>query len=277
MGCGSSKEETDSGEAPARAERGSGNNDSTIQGTSTKKHEWSESRWVDDTKEIWARKIDDLPVHMDVPRLGAKLRILREGEKITREESIDLETLAKPQLVYEVLLTMVEGIEEEEEVAQKIKDEFFNYVNSDGSGDISMQLLSFLKEILTKETKIGRVLKACHQKIVFPAFYSIKSAVYDEMPFKDLRGTWVMSVDVRSGGGIFVNHRKRQRSKAGNAEDAPEFSFEWQLSLQFDQDVNELKEVKVDILSLEVADWLDDEKRKAVTDVFHAHYKIEEE
>ena len=52
--------------------------------TSCQKAQWEESKWRDDTKAIWGRCLGDLPVHMDLPRLANRMRIVnRHGKEVS--------------------------------------------------------------------------------------------------------------------------------------------------------------------------------------------------
>ena len=57
-------------------------------------------------------------------------------------------------------------------------------IDISGKGDISQQLLRFFVDYLPADGRTIKVLKACHQKIVFPGFYHVKSKLFDRMPFK---------------------------------------------------------------------------------------------
>jgi len=72
-------------------------------------------------------------------------------------------------------------------------------------------LLRFLVEVITDKSPISGILRALHQKMVFPGFYSIKNNIFDQLPFKDQRGTWFVTVYLKPNS-IEVRHRKTQVS-----------------------------------------------------------------
>ncbi len=122
-------------------------------------------------------------------------------------------------------------------------------------------------------SKVGRVLRACHQKMIFPGFYYIKNLI-QELPFQDQRGTWVVSVHIGVDF-VEVKHRKIQSGKPKGIEVSiqaaipsspcsqclptflqkgdPEFAFEWELRVRFSRDLEEITKVAVTILELKIA------------------------
>lgn len=128
---------------------------------------------------------------MDLPRLGHKIQVFVEGEQVEVKLK---EGDTKSKMVYSVLLAIADASQEPEETIHYIRTRYDEFVKADGSGDTSQQLKSFLTEVVPHDSRLDHVLSLCHQKIVFPAFYSIKTKLQDHLEFKDKRGSWVLQV-----------------------------------------------------------------------------------
>lgn len=192
--------------------------------TSAHQKEFVASNWEDDTKAIWDRPLSSLSCHMDLPRLGAKMKVYYNDELVEEENDSN-----KMQVVQNIILHIAESCGESPQLIDTIRNRYFEFVHEDGSGDVSQQLKSFLEEVIPEDTKLCNILSLCHQKIVFPAYYSIKKLVHDDLPFKDSRGSWQINVFITPDT-CRVVHSKIQMAKDNvmNNEE-PEFSFTWEL------------------------------------------------
>ena len=128
---------------------------------------------------------------MDLPRLGHKIEVYVGGQRVDMKLQ---EGDSKSKMVYSVLLAIAEAAQEPEETIHFIRTRYDEFVKADGSGDTSQQLKSFLTEVVPHDSRLDHVLSLCHQKIVFPAFYSIKTKLQNQVEFKDKRGSWKLQV-----------------------------------------------------------------------------------
>eukprot|EP00008_Paramoeba_atlantica_P003289 CAMPEP_0201475628 /NCGR_PEP_ID=MMETSP0151_2-20130828/1012_1 /ASSEMBLY_ACC=CAM_ASM_000257 /TAXON_ID=200890 /ORGANISM="Paramoeba atlantica, Strain 621/1 / CCAP 1560/9" /LENGTH=265 /DNA_ID=CAMNT_0047855767 /DNA_START=64 /DNA_END=858 /DNA_ORIENTATION=+ len=222
---------------------------------------WKEDEWRDTVKNIWNREIGQLPVHTDIPRLGSRMKVFDGEGKLTMEDIP--EDTPRAELVQR-LLSSVAGALNDEESLEVVKSKYYEYIDEGGKGDISQQLLKLLVEHFPKSGKTIKILKACHQKIVFPGFYHIKSKFFEQLPFKDMRGTWTMSIHLLENH-YEVRHRKTQIAQPakGASVDDPggEFNFEWELRMDFDSNMKELLEVDVSILSIAYRDDVSEQRK----------------
>jgi len=230
--------------------------------------EFKESNWTGDTENIWGRKLGDLSAHMDLPRLGHKMRIFRNGERVMINPS------TKVGIVHDILTTLTRELEETEEILAVTNEKFYDFVHQDGSGDISQQLLNFLTEYYSESSKIQSVLCLCHQKIVFPAFYSIKSHLFEDLPFRDARASWVVSVYIEPEACTVV-HCKTQLAKEQPGEQEPEFSFSWELVLQLTGErLHKVSSISVRISSITTRAGVPQNRIDAITGIIQKHYEI---
>jgi len=197
--------------------------------TSAHKEEFDDAKWEEDTKAIWNRPLAQLSCHMDLPRLGHKMKVLLNDQPVGKGEE-EMEDAGKMQVVLEILLIIAESCQEKPETVEEIRDRYYQYVNEDGTGDLSQQLKKFLDEVIPEHSKICSILSVCHQKIVFPAYYSIKQRVHDQLAFKDSRGSWNIAVHLTEDTCTVV-HSKVQMAKDSLGDADPEFSFRWELVL----------------------------------------------
>jgi len=201
---GGKKRKTESSEEPS-IESGTGKEKGKGEGRDTKREEESED---DDEKGSEEEEEEE------------KGKEKEAGEEVEEEEEEHEDLLAtknhnnKMELVYEIIATLAQCLGEEKGFQERIKEKYTEYVNEDAMGEESQQLRRFLVEQIGDDSKVGRVLRACHQKMIFPGFYYIKNLI-PELPFQDQRGTWVVSVHIGSWF-VDVRHRKVQAGKPKN-------------------------------------------------------------
>jgi len=234
--------------------------------------EWKEDEWKDKTREIWARDISQLPVHTDIPRLGARMKVYDSEGKPTLEEIPD--SVTRAELVQRLLIAISGSLNDHDSVTAE-KEKYFEFVDDSGKGDISQQLLRFLVEALSGESLTVKVLKACHQKIVFPGFYHVKSRLFSHLPFKDMRGTWSMSIHLLENH-FEVRHRKSQVSQPpkGSPPDdlGDEFNFEWELRMDFNLEMSEMIDVDVRVVGINYRDDVSEDRRSVIENTIRQHF-----
>lgn len=237
-----------------------------------KKKDFNASKWEEDTKAIWDRPLTTLSCHMDLPRLGHKMKIYQNDELVSEPEDVD-GSHSKMEIVRDILSTTAEACGESPELIETIKDKYFDYVKEDGSGDISQQLKSFLEAVIPEGSKLGSVLCLCHQKIVFPAYYSIKQNIFDELPFKDSRGSWLINVYFKDSHCTVV-HRKVQMAKDNVAgEEECEFTFAWELVIELTGELfDNVSQVFVRIPEVTTRDSVSPERASEIQSVFDKYY-----
>jgi len=173
------------------------------------------------------------------------------------------QVLKKEEVIYQVLTSLAYLLDGKDKEKQ-IKTTFANYIK--GSGDMSQQLLLMLGAEVGETSRLMSLLKVCHQKIILPAYYFIKANLFEELPFRDKRGSWRMKIILENDGSVIATHSKRQQSTAGSEND-PEFEFEWSLSIIFDKDMN-INRLKVEIVDLLISKNISNDKRQEIQKAF---------
>ncbi|EFA78551.1 hypothetical protein PPL_09203 [Heterostelium album PN500] len=173
------------------------------------------------------------------------------------------QVLKKEEVVLQVLLSLA-GLLDGPEKEQQIKEQYSDHIK--GVGDISQQLLSLLTNVVLEQSRMMQLLKVCHQKIILPAYYFIKANLFEDMPFRDKRGSWRMKIVFEEDGTVTAVHSKRQQSTSGTEAD-PEFEFEWALSISFDHDM-QISSLKVDVVDLIISKTLPQDKHQEIQQAF---------
>ena len=119
--------------------------------------------WLKDIRDIWNRGFESLPVHSDVPRLARKMRIV-DSDGSVLQNGRDCGSVTVQELVLQLLVVLSEKVETAEFV-ETLQAHYREYVKEEG--DFSQQLLTYLREVVGT-SNVGRILKACHQRVIFP-------------------------------------------------------------------------------------------------------------
>jgi len=234
-----------------------------------------ETRWKDDIVAIWGRPIAKLPVHTDVPRLSKKITVKSDaGDFIFDGTDSKYKATPNSTITKMLLLSFAKAVDDKElRSALKKWDE---YVPE--SGDTGEHLLAFFASVVesTGETPALLVMKAIHQRIIFPAFYCLKDLLQREVgKFKDKRGSWSVDIHITDSGSIVVVHKKRQQAVEVTASNHPEFEFDWELTMKIDLENKSMdKEIKITLSELEVAADVTPTKKTIIEDAVKKYKTI---
>jgi len=234
-----------------------------------------ETRWKDDIVAIWSRDISKLPVHTDVPRLSKKISIKGDaGDFIFDGSDAKYKTTSNTAITKMLLLAFSKAVDDRElRNALKKWEEFVPE-----SGDTGEHLLAFFASLApdAKDTGTLLVLKAIHQRIIFPAFYYLKDLLQKDMgKFKDKRGSWSVDIHVGDNGIVKVVHKKRQQSVNVTLNNQPEFEFDWNLILTIDiKNKTMSKEIIVNLSELDISGDVPADQTKRIRDTFEEHKLI---
>lgn len=261
-GCASTEEDKSTTTVSSFGEDEKDTTASTIQKIAT--------TWQGDTAQIWSRTFDKLAIHTDLPRLAHKMEVIISEDVESSNHSVESakgeelrDSMTQEEVVYYVFCKLGSALESEEQQV-RIKEQFKEYVK--GVGDMSQQILRFLADVVGDDSKIMKVLKACHQKILLPGYYYVKSQIYEDYPFKDYRGSWTIRIVVYSDT-VVVIHRKKQQSNS-EVDGIPDFEFEWELRMGFDKSLSAIQHLSAKVVDMSVNDKLPDEKKQHINSVF---------
>jgi hypothetical protein len=213
-----------------------------------------ETRWKDDIATIWARPIIKLPVHTDVPRLAKKITIKSDaGDFIFDGTDAKYKATPNSTITKMLLLSFAKAVDDKDlRSSLQTWDEFVPE-----NGDTGEHLLAFFNSVVsaTGETPALLVMKAIHQRIIFPAFYCLKDILQKEVgKFKDKRGSWSVAIHITDAGTVEVVHKKRQQAVDLTPSDHPVFEFDWDLALTINLVTKSIdKNIRISLSELEVA------------------------
>mmetsp|Transcript_40864 Transcript_40864/g.102916 ORF Transcript_40864/g.102916 Transcript_40864/m.102916 type:complete len:330 (-) Transcript_40864:183-1172(-) len=179
-----------------------------------------------DVTEKWEKRVEDLPVSVDLPRLARKMVIYDSSNTVILDGGwLDLppEELARVQcavptpttrfqLVRAILLLLARELEPSSEGVIAEKFHSLHLEEPHFGGDISGFLGVFLRTHLGNDSHIVRVLKVCNQSVIAPAVLRLKKTIASKYPFKDVRGAWRIHLHIRSRDEVVVRHMKREMS-----------------------------------------------------------------
>jgi len=232
-----------------------------------------EARWKDDICAIWARPIAKLPVHTDVPRLARKMTVKSDAGDPIFDGTDQKYKLLKDAAVTKVLLLNTAKALDDQELRTQLKN--WDDLVPD-AGDTGQHVMAFFNAVTAAggETATLLVMKAIHQRIIFPAVYCLKDLLQPSVGrFKDRTGSWTVEIQIGDSGKVIVTHRKEQQAVNATAKGEPEFEFEWALVLTIDVLNKALsKDVEMHLSGLSVHADVGDDQRKTVEAAF-AKYK----
>ena len=198
---------------------------------------------------IWRRPLHRLPVHKDVPRLLKGLLVVGpDGAEIFREDGSVRPSEPRTIIaaIRRLALTLARAVDTQS-VVDLIESQFDTYVPQD-TGDVAGALRHFLLESGVPEGALFvQIFKAIHQEIIFPAVMSLRTSIYGQMPYKDLKGEWKVRIDIRPTS-IHVWHLKWEQTH--ELDPAEYFKFCWALDMAFDRRMRAMQSA-----TLNVADY----------------------
>lgn len=196
---------------------------------------------------IWRRPLHRLPVHKDVPRLLKGLLVVgADGSEMYREDGSARP--AEPHTVIAALrslmLTLARHLDALSVVAL-IEEKLDVFLPPD-TGDVAGGLRHFLLESgIPEHSLFVLIFKAVHQEMIFPAVFSLRTSIYGQLPYKDMKGEWKVRIDLRPNE-IRISHLKWEQTH----EPQPEMfaKFCWCLELTFDRRMRSLQGAKLHVV-----------------------------
>lgn len=239
-------------------------------------------RYRDDTGELehgnlaesiqtrWEKPFQSLPVNVDIPRLVRKISVLSNGNRVfsVNEDTIPDPTLSpgnprqETVIIRDFLLTLSSALGDSIERRETMNYRFVEFFGR--SGDASVFLLDFLDKVVGGESSVVKVLKACNQSILAPGILKLKFGVGNHYPFKDVRGSWHIVVDVFPDS-VCVTHTKYEKSM----DDLPNmyFEFNWSMKIAFDRDLTHVTGSSLFIDGVQFGDGVPPKTREKIQHV----------
>jgi len=228
-------------------------------------------------KEIstkWQKPYHTLPVHVDIPRLAKKIIIYGDGEIVhkpqednacnTSSGNLFADLPRQDNTIKDIIVTLSKWLGDSQEQQESISTKYASFF---GSGDPSLSLNEFIEHVVGVDSNVVKVLKACNQSILAPGVLKLKVAVGNQFPFKDMRGSWRIEIQIDSER-VSVTHLKVERSFED--ESTEYFEFAWTLRIVFDRQLTRVLEVQLYIDDVLYGDKMDTSKRRKIREVMGA-------
>jgi len=239
-------------------------------------------RYRDDTGELehgklsdsiqtrWEKPFQSLPVNVDIPRLVRKISVLSNGNRIfsVTEDAIPDPTLSPSNprqetvIIRDFLLTLSLALGDSIERQETLKERFVEFFGR--NGDASVFLLEFLDKVVGGDSAVVKVLKACNQSILAPGVLKLKFGVGNHFPFKDVRGSWHITVDVFPDS-VCVTHTKSEKSM--DEQPSLYFEFNWTMKIEFDRDLTHVIGASLFIDGVEFGDGVQPRTKETILQV----------
>eukprot|EP00753_Platysulcus_tardus_P016560 PLAT5829.1.p2 GENE.PLAT5829.1~~PLAT5829.1.p2 ORF type:complete len:312 (+),score=180.09 PLAT5829.1:29-964(+) len=132
-------------------------------------------------------------------------------------------------------------------------------------GDWELVLTDVLEETVGGSCATVRLLKACTQRLIFPAMFRLKKRLTEKLGWtKDIRDArgWQLHVHLTDEDAPRVVHVRRETSIEPDETDR--FELEWQLQLTFNADVSQLTAVFLRVLAVDCAEGMSEERAAAI-------------
>jgi len=208
------------------------------------------------------KKIADLPLHVDFPRLFSLTTIIGEdGNRIWEQYRSEGENKApaKTDHFYQFFIILSQKLKQSEDY---IKNSFFDFIPQGleiNNNDIPSNLKNFLNS-LGEDNGIVGVLKCINQDIIVPAVTFLKFTLFmAKLNYFEIRGKWEIVIEFKDDG-ITITNRRWERSH-------PElFNFCWEITFFLNKEATALQNTKIEITDIEfVKEIPDEEKSKYIT------------
>jgi len=218
-----------------------------------------------------------LPVHVDIPRLAKKIIIYGDGELVHKPQedtalnnssgNLFADLSRQDNTIKEIILTLSKWLGDSQEQQESISTKYASFF---GTGDPSLSLNEFIEHVVGVDSSVVKVLKACNQSILAPGVLKLKVAVGNQFPFKDVRGSWRIEIQIESDK-LSVTHLKRERSFED--ESSEYFEFAWTLRIVYDRQLTRVLEVQLYIDDILFGDKMDTSKRRKIREVISAFWR----
>eukprot|EP01121_Diplochlamys_sp_Union-15-3_P016471 TRINITY_DN5602_c0_g1_i2.p1 TRINITY_DN5602_c0_g1~~TRINITY_DN5602_c0_g1_i2.p1 ORF type:complete len:579 (-),score=99.91 TRINITY_DN5602_c0_g1_i2:54-1550(-) len=227
----------------------------------TEKYPDVSKTWKGSLIEFFNKDYNNLPIHTDIPRLAKKMCIKIENNVIFSGEE-------EPEdIVFHFFRKLAKALGDEK-AFQFIEDEFKTIVPEDKTNEMSNLLQVFLVKLCENEGNVEpltlRVLKCAHQKTLLIGYNYIKGMICPSVGrIKDVPGGWHIDIEIFSDK-IFVIHTKKQQSSPTEDITRLDFTFDWQLKVEYDREALHIVMLNCDIINVDVDKSLPLAKQKKI-------------
>lgn len=195
----------------------------------------------------WNRPLAELPVHIDLPRLGPKFRFYQDGQLIAHMCTPLPEEERIHHIIRSIYCTLSTHLGDPVTV-DLINQKFYQTYTPSSAADVAIRSLLFLQETFdTTRSPLVHVLKCCNQSAIAPLFIALKGYLGSQLPYKDFRGGWHVEIHI-SAETVTVVHVRREQSFSSDPSE--HWEFEWTATLIYDRTLMTLTGTKIRITEI---------------------------
>jgi len=215
---------------------------------------------------MWTKNLDELPVSKDLPRLCRRVTIRPVQGPLLYEppssspSSQDADAGGNKravELTRDIILAIVAVLDSQprsDELApllSAICEEASETVESD-------TLVRRMLELVGADTASVRLLKTIHQDIVGHCTFQLKQHITSRFMTKDVRTPegWRIGISFL-GDAVQVSHTRREQSVDVGGSKTNHWEFEWELRLDFDAGVTEMRNAELRVTDLFLSQTMD--------------------
>eukprot|EP01129_Flabellula_baltica_P011843 TRINITY_DN5254_c0_g2_i1.p1 TRINITY_DN5254_c0_g2~~TRINITY_DN5254_c0_g2_i1.p1 ORF type:complete len:344 (+),score=66.81 TRINITY_DN5254_c0_g2_i1:48-1034(+) len=176
------------------------------------------------TTAKFGKRIEDLPLHNDLPRLLAKIRVLDEDSHVIWEALEDRESMPDGDNLIELLACFGNKLGLD---VHELRNTFDEYMREDE--DYNTCLKEFFINGLGPNNGIIGILKCLNQDIIVPAVTVLRFSFFTaQLIYFEIRGKWEISVQFHEEN-VTITHTRWERSQ-------PEcYCFSWRVSFEMNR------------------------------------------
>jgi len=186
----------------------------------------------------YVKSLNELPIHVDFPRLLPLITIVDKNKNIIWEEKKTSDNLVVNMIEFLVLLDKQLNLGKEEEMRKRYHD-FIPFGVDSTSSDIPTGLKKFFNEILTDNSLIVSILKCINQAIIVPAVTILRFTFMNaKINYFEIRGKWNIVIALQDEK-ISITNKRWERS------DPKSFNFCWDEEFILSKETKDLIETKL--------------------------------
>jgi Leucine rich repeat len=217
---------------------------------------------------IFHKRLGELPVHKDIPRLVQRITLngqlpsvkpvnVKSAAKLMRVagDSLDVQNIFR---IHNFVVQLAEALGDCDNALKKMRKRLFlddgggdgaaasaaSSSSSMPSGDVTVALFQWLNDVVGADSRVVRVLKMCTQSVIAPAVVKLKAALDKHLPFNSVRNGWSIECVVSSDR-VFVKHKKLEKSAPASEDIFGTFTFDWAIHFVLGIELADVKEVRV--------------------------------
>eukprot|EP01080_Neovahlkampfia_damariscottae_P010808 gene10808-3426_t len=193
-------------------------------------------------KKIWKRKLLQLPVGKDLPRLCRNFVIYDEyGLPVTTKLNESFSDIQQTQVILHSIFVSLANVNELSSLKNLTYESFAEEVNPSDHESLNQFILKNFGE----EAKTTLLLKSCNQSCMAPPITQLKKVLLRKIQYKDVQGGWKVEIHCKKNQFLVIHSRIEQVIEKVSPGYKMSYRFRWKFVMVFDviNDSIELNEI----------------------------------